>query len=108
MTRRPTNDDHSQDAPLYAWLLRREEDALWCPSRTLPWTPEQPSYTGRDERLAALRAGEPVDVPVSALPRWARAGEDLKRWWRRATVSPHGAVTFWDDDGSAWLQENEL
>jgi hypothetical protein len=29
-------------------------------------------------------------------------------WWRRATVSADGAVTFYDDDGSAWLAENRL
>lgn len=66
-----------------------------------------PAYTGCDERLAALRAGRPVDVPVSALPRWARPGEEL-RWWRRATVSPDGTAAFYDDDGTAWLAEQGL
>jgi hypothetical protein len=33
---------------------------------------------------------------------------DVCHWWRRATVTAAGAVKFWDDDGSAWLAEQEL
>ncbi|MGH3551644.1 MAG: hypothetical protein ACRDT5_03405 [Mycobacterium sp.] len=64
------------------------------------------SYTGSPERRAALAAGAPVDLPVSALPRSAR-GEELA-WWRRAVVSADGAVAFYDDDGSRWLAGNGL
>jgi hypothetical protein len=49
---------------LYGWLKQREERAYWARGRTLAWTPEQPAYTGTDERLAALRCGEPVNVPL--------------------------------------------
>ena len=91
---------------LYDWLLAREEEAHQQPGYTLPWTLEQPSYDGTPQRLAALQRGEPVDLPVSALPAWARVGEKL-HWWRRATVSAD-SVTFYDDDGSEWLTENGL
>ena len=104
--RRPTEAD-DQAAPLYARWKTAWSARIGVLADTLSWTPDQPSHTGSDERLVALRAGAPVDVPLSALPRWARAGEEL-RWWRRATVAADGAVTFYDDDGSAWLAENGL
>ena len=91
---------------LYDFLVDREEQAL-AAGGALGWLPEQPSYTGTPERLAALRAGEPVDLPLSALPAWARNG-DVLHWTRRATVSADGTVAFRDDDGSAWLAENGL
>ena len=39
------------------------------------------------------------------LPPWARAGEPV-HWWCRDLRD--GAVSFWDDDGSARLAENGL
>ena len=92
---------------MYEWLLLRELEAHQRCGYSLPWTPEQPGYNGTPERLAALQCGEPVDLPASALPAWARVGEKLN-WWRRAIVSADGAVRFWDDDGSVWLAENGL
>lgn len=81
MSRRPTVPTE-QTSPLYEWLLRREEEAHERPGCSLPWSDTQPSYTGSTERLQALRRGDPVDVPLSALPPWARDGEPL-RWSRR-------------------------
>lgn len=56
-------------------------------------------------RLADLRAGRPVDVPVWGLPVGARCGRP--GWWRRAAVDTEG-VRFYDDDGSGWLAEAGL
>ena len=64
----------SGHSKLYDFLAAREEEAHQQPGYALPWTPEQPSYDGTPERLAAFCRGEPVDVPVSALPAWARPG----------------------------------
>jgi hypothetical protein len=76
---------------LYARLLEREE--------------AEP--TRHPQRLAALRAGRPVDICAGNLPQWARVGEETHRW-RRARVTAAGAVTFYEDDGSAWLEDNRL
>lgn len=91
---------------LYAWLRQREEQAHCQPDLTLPWTAERAGYTGTADRLAALRAGRPVNVPVSALPRWARPDGEV-RWCDRAVVEPD-SVRFVEDDGRAWLAENGL
>jgi hypothetical protein len=78
---------------LYAWLVDREEQAHERPACTLPWTPEQPSYTGTPERLAAFRAGEPVALRAWDLPKWARGGERKEFLGnRRAVVWPDGSV----------------
>jgi hypothetical protein len=105
VTRRPEVSSE-QSSPLYAWLLRREQEAHERPGLTLPWTQQQPSYTGSPATLEALRNGQPVDVSVSALPKWAREGEQLT-WTRRATVSPDGAVVL-RDDAAAWMGEQGL
>ncbi len=55
----------------------------------------------------ALQRGDTVDLPLYGLPAWARVGEAL-HWRRRAVVSADGPVVFRDDDGAAWLAENEL
>ena len=106
MTRRPTNAD-DQGAPLYQWLLRREERAYWSPNRTIPWMPEQPGYTGSDERLAALRAAQPVNIHAGALPRCTRANRGRLQWWHRAIVSADGAIE-WVNDSGEWLAESGL
>jgi hypothetical protein len=79
----------------------------WPLGGTLGWTPEQPSWDGTGERLAALQRGDTVDLPLYGLPPWARVGEKL-RWSRRAVVSADSAVRFRDDDGRQWLAENGL
>ena len=93
-------------AGLYARLIDREARAL-AAGGALGWSPEQPAYHGSEARLAALRAGEPVDIAASDLPPHARAGVAC-HWWTRAVVSADGAVQFYDDDGAAWLAENGL
>jgi hypothetical protein len=60
-----------------------------------------------DGGFDAMRAGEPLDVSAGDLPAWARVGEAC-HWWRRATVTASGEVSFYDDDGSIWLAENGL
>ena len=94
------------DSSLYEWLLRREEEAA-RQGGSLPWTPEQPGYTGSAERLAALRAGEVVNIPAGALPRRLRADE-VYSVWHRAVVSPAGLVRIEVDNGSLWLAEHGL
>jgi hypothetical protein len=95
----------ARDAPpttsyssLYAWLLEREETEA---RHSMP-------HPGNALRLAALHAGRPVDVCAGDLPAWARPAGERMHWWRRAIVSADGAVEFYDDDGSAWLAENDL
>ena len=90
----PTNGFSS----LYVWLLDREEDA----GRRVGSPPG--SYDGRPERLAALRAGESVDLPAGDLPRWAIEGVEY-HWWVRAIVDPDGSVEFAHDTGQ-WAREN--
>jgi hypothetical protein len=96
----------SRDAPpsleqaysgLYAALLAAEEAEARC---TYP-------HPGNAVRLAALRAGEPVDIYAGDLPPEARVGVTV-RWWTRAVVRPDGTVALRDDDGSLWLEENGL
>jgi hypothetical protein len=106
VTRRPT-EAADQIGAVYEWLLRREQQAYWSPGRTIRWTPEAPSYTGSDERLAVLRAGEPVNVPVWELPGWVRAERGKIHWWHRAIVSADGAIEFVNDSGE-WLAESGL
>jgi hypothetical protein len=67
------------------------------PAAALGWSPDQPSYDGSAARLAALRAGEPVDIAASDLPPYARAGMAC-HWWTRAVVDADGAVMFYDDE----------
>jgi hypothetical protein len=82
---------------LYRWLYDRaeQEDRQSMP---LP---------GNAARLEAFRRGEPVNVPVSDLPKWAREGVDVRSWSLRAVVSAEGAVAYADDSGE-WLEENGL
>jgi hypothetical protein len=91
---------------VYEWLHAREELAATRKNFTLAWSPEAPSYTGRTERLSRLRAGLPVNVAVSELPKYARVGLD-GHWWNRATVDPSGAIELTIDDGE-WAAENGL
>jgi hypothetical protein len=91
---------------LYARLLAREERAA-ANGGTLSNPETGTGYQGRPERLAALRAGRPVDLPASALPSEARPGVEC-RWWTRAVVQPDGAIAFNDDDASQFLAENGL
>lgn len=48
-----------------------------------------------------------VNVAAWELPSWARQGVEV-RWWTRAVVGPDDSVTFVDDDGRRWLEENGL
>ena len=69
-------------------------------------TREQSAYDGTAERLRTLQRGEPLDLPASDLPPWARAGM-VCHWWTRAVVDADGVVELYDD-GSVWLAENGL
>ena len=62
---RPPGDGHHQPSAVYAWLLAREEQANAQPGRSLGWTAEQPSRDGSQERLAAIRHHDTVDVSAS-------------------------------------------
>ncbi|WP_273734177.1 hypothetical protein [Mycolicibacterium septicum] len=95
----------SRFSGLYGWLADREERAArhgFALSHG-----DSPSYRGSAERLAALRAGQPVNLRGVDLPPWARVGVAV-RWWTRAVVRADGTVTYQDDDGSAWLAESGL
>lgn len=93
---------------LYSWLRSQEEAAEAAPGRRLScWKlGEQPDYQGSEERLAALRVGQPVNVAASALPRWARP-EGKVRWWHRAVVSADGSVE-WVQDSGEWAAAQGL
>jgi hypothetical protein len=84
----------SSNAGLYAHLREAAEVEA---RHSLP-------LPGNAARLAALRAGEPVDVTGGELPPWARVGVKL-RWWTRAAVCPDGTVTLRGDDGGRRLAE---
>lgn len=105
MTRRPTAPA-GETSQVYAWLLAREEAAALAPGRSLPWSAEQPSYEGSEERLAALRAGEPVDVYVGTLPKWAREGVHVAAL-TYARINADGSVTF-RRDARQFAVENGL
>ena len=66
-----------------------------------------PEFAGGQPDGSPAVSAEPPQLPLRVAPPWARAGEPV-HWWCRATVSADGAVSFWDDDGSAWLAENGL
>ena len=44
---------------------------------SLHWSPEQPSWTGTEERLALLLAGQPANLPPYCLPSWPRVGRPV-------------------------------
>jgi hypothetical protein len=100
-------DQSRYSSGLYAWLVEREELAHRRPGRTLPWTPEQPSYTGLPDRLITLRAGCAINLPVGDLPKHARVGLD-EHWWNRVVVAPDGTITPTNDDALLWAAENGL
>jgi hypothetical protein len=106
MARATEPDQAHYSSGFYAWLVDREERAAARPGVALPWTPEQPSYDGYPDRLAALRAGCAVNLPVSDLPKHARVGMD-NHVWNRATVSPDSSITLSIDHGE-WLVENGI
>lgn len=105
MTRRPTTPA-GEISQVYAWLLAREEAAVLVPGGCLPWTPECASYTGNQERLAALRAGSPVDSYAGSLPRWARAGVSVTAL-TYARVDADGTLVL-RQDGRQFAAENGL
>ncbi len=69
--------------------------------------PSDPSYDGTPERLAALQASQTVNLPLSALPPWARLDKTANRCRDRAVVSVDGTIVFVADTGE-WLAENGL
>jgi hypothetical protein len=92
---------------LYALLADREERAAARPGFVLSNRETGTSYTGLPDRLATLRAGCAINLPVGDLPPHARVGMDT-RWNHRATVSPDGTITLSIDTGQLWLAENGL
>jgi hypothetical protein len=96
----------SQFAGLYTWLADREERAAAAGGVLIDPATGRP-YRGTPRRLAALRAGEPVNIHAHDLPPEARVGLTC-HWWTRAVARPDGTVTIRDDDGSMWLAENGL
>jgi hypothetical protein len=88
---------------IYAWCKRRELAAYAAGGRVVEVGTGR-RYESRPERLAAVRAGEPLNLPLSELPRWARV--NASRWWR-AVVSPGDVIELVDDTGE-WSAENGL
>src|SRR5262245_57190499 len=78
----------SRSDGVYRWLLDREEDKV----RRFSYNDGTP-YAYPRWRLELLRAGEPVDVPMWILPKWA--------WVRIGRLSPDGlgwrAIVHADD-----------
>ncbi|MFG1931318.1 hypothetical protein ACGFK1_11755 [Mycobacterium sp. NPDC048908] len=90
---------------LYATLGEREE--LAARNGGLVTEASGRVYVGNADRLAAFRTGAPAEMRAGDLPPSVREG-DPTHWWRRAIVTAAVAVSFHDDDGSAWLAENGL
>jgi hypothetical protein len=88
---------------LYGWLLSREEEA----ARTGYAKDGFKVYRHSPERLDELRAGRPINIRASDLPKWARVGMEC-HWWDRAVVGPDDTVRFEVDDGHWALQEMGL
>lgn len=97
--------DRLRYSGLYAELADREERAAATHNGMLVNREAGTSYTGYPERLAAVRAGCSIDLPVGDLPPHARVGLD-DQWCNRATVSPDGAITLSVDNGRLWAAEN--
>lgn len=57
-------------------------------------------------RLAGLRAGRPVDVPMWRLPEWARS--PLRAGWPglRAIVHADDTITVRPETAAEWLVDN--
>jgi hypothetical protein len=90
---------------LYAWLVEREELAATRPGFVLAYPETGTSYSGLPDRLATLRAGCAINLPVGDLPQHARVGMDTG-WVHRATVSPDGTIELSIDNGLIWGIEN--
>jgi len=94
---------------LYGFLVDREEEAHRQPGGVLPWKPGRPRYDSRPERLEAARAGQPIDLPLSELPSWARPTDvDDRAGWHRAVVAPGDTIAVYVDSGEMWLREAGL
>ena len=93
---------------LYGWLAEREELAATRPRFTLLNADGETysGYRGLPDRLATLRAGCAINLPVSDLPKYARIGLD-NHWFNRVIVAPDGTITLRDDHGE-WAAENGL
>jgi hypothetical protein len=85
-------------------LVEREELATTRPGFVLSYTETGTSYSGLPDRLATLRAGSAINLPVGDLPPHARIGLDT-RWNHRATLAPDGSITLSGDHGE-WTIEN--
>lgn len=106
MTRRPAARPADRKTELRSWLLAREEAAMRMPGAALPWTPEMPGYTGSQERLTALRNGDPASFYAGSLPR-SVIGDRPMGACTYATVWPDGTVEI-REDAAAFLVDNGL
>jgi hypothetical protein len=100
-------DQTRYSSGLYGWLLEREEMAATRPGFVLSYPETGTSYSGLPDRLATLRAGCAINLPVGDLPPHARVGLD-DHWPMRATVSPDGTIALNVDNGRLWAVENGL
>jgi hypothetical protein len=92
---------------LYEWLTAREELAATKPCFPLLNAdgPGYGGYRGMPDRLATLRAGCALNLPVCDLPKHARIGLD-NNWWNRVIVEPDGTITLAEEDALLWAAEN--
>jgi hypothetical protein len=104
MARATEADQARYSSGLYGWLREREELAATRPGFVVSYPETGTSYSGSPDRLATLRAGCAINLPVGDLPPHARVGLDT-HWWCRATVSPDGSITLSRDRGE-WAAEN--
>ncbi|MDW5610004.1 MULTISPECIES: hypothetical protein [Mycolicibacterium] len=89
---------------LYGYLCRREELAARDGWRVI--NADGTVYYGNPERLAALRAGQPVNIRAYDLPPSARV--DLDCLWVRAVVDADGRIEFTEETAAVWLAEQGL
>jgi hypothetical protein len=96
---------------------RVEEDGRLHEERIAGWPVDPADHPYPMQRiLDGLRAGEPIDVPPWAVPRWALSGQCIVRgqrtdgmWMYRAVVRPDDDTVVLElDDGSRWLEDNGL
>jgi hypothetical protein len=108
MARRAAPSSDTRHAELYGWLRDREELAAQR-GGCLRNLSHAATFRSNPDRLAALRAGQPVHYALSDLPDWARRGLDRQGLrWPRAVVDRDGRIELRDETAAEWLADNGL
>jgi hypothetical protein len=103
-------------AGVYRFLARQEEDGLAAWEANVVKAHRTGVPYPRQRILDDLRAGRIVNVPLRALPPWARTAVPTRRGRLglaviqpgRAIVTPDDAITWSGDFAGLFLEENDL